>query len=226
MLKLRPPDRHLYLIIFTALTLGLLSYLGFIQQLALRLELNLYIIITAIMLIPLTTLIHIPIRRIQVIHAIPPTSVVGLIIPKRSLYRGYTLITLNVGGAVLPASYSIILYLVFPIPTISLLIILLITTMVSFLLSRPIPGFGIGLPIFSVPIIAALTTHYLIDEYVISTAYIAATIGVMLGADALRLLRPRDIQQLGSSFVSIGGAGILDSIVLTGFISIILVSLF
>jgi len=222
MIKLRLPGRYLYLIIVTAIVLSLLSYLGFIQQLAQLLELNFYIVIAAIMLIPLTTLIHIPVRRIQVVHAIPQTQVVGLIVPKRSLYRGYTLIAVNLGGAVLPVSYSIILYLIFPIPLTTLLIILLITTTVSFLLSRPIPGFGIGLPIFSVPVVTALTTHYLIDEYVITTAYIAGTIGVMLGADGLRA---RDIKQLGSSFVSIGGAGILDSIVLTGFISVILVSL-
>jgi len=107
-----------------------------------------------------------------------------------------------------------------------LLLIIAITTASSYLLSRPIPGFGIGLPLFSSAIITALATYYIIDEYVISTAYIAGTIGVMLGADAARLLFLKDIKQLGSSFVSIGGAGILDSIVLTGFIAMILVSLF
>jgi len=223
MFNLKLPALTAYLILLTGFTMALLSYLGFIQQLAESLALRPYIIITAVMLIPVTAFIHIPIRRVQVVHAIPQSPIQGLIIPKRSLYRGHTLIAVNFGGAILPLSYSIALFIYFPIPVTTLLLIISIVCITSYILSRPIPGFGIGLPLFSSPIVTALATHYIVDEHQLSTAYIAGTIGVMLGADLLRL---KDIKQLGSSFVSIGGAGILDSIVLTGFISIVLVSLF
>ncbi len=216
------PGRYIHLILFTTFVLSVLWYLEWITQWAEHSGLSTYTIIIAIILIPVTAFIHIPLRRIPVVHAIPQVSMVGWIVPKRTLYRGQTLIAINVGGAVLPLIYSVTLYLLFPVSITSILLIIITTTLASFLLSRPIPGFGIGLPLFSTPIITALTTHYIVDEHAISTAYIAGTIGVMLGADVLRL---NDIKQLGSSFVSIGGAGILDSIVLTGFISMILVSL-
>ena len=215
------PSRYLTLILITVMMLSLLSYLGLVQQLAQNLEFGPFVIPVAVITITLNRFIHIPFRRVQVIHAIPQSPLHGWMIPKRTLYRGQLLIAINVGGILLPLIYSVVLFIYFPVSITALLLIISIVTLSSFLLSRPIPGFGIGLPLFSAPIITALATHYFADEHLISTAYIAGTIGVMLGADVLRL---NDIKKIGSSFVSIGGAGILDSIVLTGFISVILVS--
>ena len=222
MLNRKISGPHLFRILITALVLGLLFYSGGFIQITESAGLNSLLIMSAIILIPITAFIHIPFRRIQVVHAIPQAPIAGWIVPKRTLYRGHTLIAINLGGAILPLIYSVTLYLLFPVTITSFLFVISISTLSSYLLSRPIPGFGIGMPIFSTPIITALATHYIANEHVISTAYIAGTFGVIIGADVLRF---NDIKKLESSFVSIGGAGIMDSIVLTGFISVLFVSL-
>ncbi|MFZ0256439.1 MAG: DUF1614 domain-containing protein, partial [Gammaproteobacteria bacterium] len=50
-------------------------------------------------------------------------------------------------------------------------------------------------------------------------AYIAGTLGVLLGADLFRL---RDIQDLGVAFASIGGAGTFDGIFITGIVAVLI----
>ena len=50
-------------------------------------------------------------------------------------------------------------------------------------------------------------------------AYISGTLGVLIGADLLRL---RDIGKLGLPMASIGGAGTFDGIFLTGLVAVLL----
>jgi hypothetical protein len=50
-------------------------------------------------------------------------------------------------------------------------------------------------------------------------AYIAGTLGVLLGADLFRL---RDIQDLGVPFASIGGAGTFDGIFMSGIVAVLI----
>jgi len=50
-------------------------------------------------------------------------------------------------------------------------------------------------------------------------AYICGTMGVLIGADILRL---RDIPNLGAPIASIGGAGTFDGIFLTGIVAVLL----
>jgi len=51
-------------------------------------------------------------------------------------------------------------------------------------------------------------------------AYVAGTIGTLLGADILNLDK---VSRLGAPLVSIGGAGTFDGVYLTGLIAIFLV---
>jgi uncharacterized membrane protein len=50
-------------------------------------------------------------------------------------------------------------------------------------------------------------------------AYICGTMGVLLGADLLRL---NDIRKIGTPVASIGGAGTFDGIFLTGIVAVLL----
>lgn len=84
---------------------------------------------------------------------------------------------------------------------------------------RPIPGVGIAMPVFVAPVIAALTALLLNPENSAVTAYIAGTMGVLLGADILRF---NDVRRLGAPLASIGGAGTFDGIFLTGVIAVLL----
>ena len=215
--------RHLSLFVLTVILLTIFSLLGLIEELALRMTLPANYLIIAILLIAATGWLNIAIGYLRSNWFLPPPIILELILPKRSIVRGYTLVTINLAGAVLPVLYSCLLWIAYPVSLLKLLLVTVICTIFSYLLSRPIPGFGIGMPLFSSPIASALSTYMIMDEHLISSAYIAGTLGVLLGADILRI---RSIKRLGASFVSIGGAGIMDSIALTGIIAAILVSSF
>lgn len=52
-------------------------------------------------------------------------------------------------------------------------------------------------------------------------AYVAGTLGTLIGADLLNL---KKIPELGASVASIGGAGTFDGIFLTGIVAVLLTS--
>jgi uncharacterized membrane protein len=85
--------------------------------------------------------------------------------------------------------------------------------------SRPIPGIGIGIPMLIAPIAAALIATFLDPQQRAPLAYIGGTLGVLIGADLIRL---KDIRKMGAPFVSIGGAGTFDGVFLTGLLAVLL----
>lgn len=85
--------------------------------------------------------------------------------------------------------------------------------------SRPVPGFGIGMPILIAPVSAAFVGLLLSPEHSAALAYISRTIGVLIGAD---LLNMKIIPKLGAPFASIGGAGTFDGIFITGIVAALL----
>jgi uncharacterized membrane protein len=143
-----------------------------------------------------------------------------------------TLVTINVGGALLPLVVS--LYLLFwsiplkspdPLLTyVKVFFVLTIETLVVHRSSRLIKGLGIATPAFVPPVTVALATAFV--HLFIGTscptqiAYIGGTLGTLIGAD---LLNMRKISELGAPMVSIGGAGTFDGIYTTGIISVLLV---
>jgi uncharacterized membrane protein len=87
------------------------------------------------------------------------------------------------------------------------------------LTSRPVPGVGIGIPIFVAPLVAAVVSLIIDPEYSAPLAYISGTLGVLIGADISRL---NDIRKMGAPFASIGGAGTFDGIFLSGIVAVLL----
>jgi len=85
--------------------------------------------------------------------------------------------------------------------------------------SRPMAGLGIGMPILLAPIAAAIIALLINPVHAAPLAYISGTLGVLIGADLLRL---RDIQKMSIPAASIGGAGTFDGIFLTGMIAVLL----
>ena len=78
--------------------------------------------------------------------------------------RGKTIIALNVGGALIPISFSLYLITLHTLNTIHLTLAILTVAFISYLFSRPIKGLGIGIPIFIAPITAALSAIILSPE--------------------------------------------------------------
>ena len=145
----------------------------------------------------------------------------GLPYPVAPQYRSHkTVIAINLGGAVIPLIIS--LYLLSKMP--SVIPAMLATLIVSLLvhrIARPIKGVGIGIPALIPPLLAALAAYILAPEEMLRApvAYIAGTLGTLIGADLMRL---RDIKNMGAPVASIGGAGTFDGVFLSGIIAVLL----
>jgi uncharacterized membrane protein len=143
----------------------------------------------------------------------------GLLFGRPLPFTGKTIVAINVGGAIIPVSFSIYLINTNQLPLIHVILAIATVTAVCRIFSRPIPRFGIGIPIFIAPITAALTALSLAPENSAPMAYICGTLGVLTGADLMRL---QDIRKLGAPVASIGGAGTFDGIFLTGIVAVLL----
>lgn len=133
--------------------------------------------------------------------------------------EGQTLIAVNVGGGLIPILFSSYLILSAGLNYLVVLFAVAIVSTISYLFSRPIANLGIGMPLFVAPVTAAFTAMLLSRESAPALAYICGSLGVVIGADLLRL---RDIRQLNTPIASIGGAGTFDGIFMTGIIAVLL----
>jgi uncharacterized membrane protein len=132
---------------------------------------------------------------------------------------GRTVLAVNVGGAVIPV--ALCLYLLTQMDF-GLYLPVLVggVTLVVNRLARPIKGLGIGVPGLVPPLVAVLGAYLLSPpELRAPSAYIASTLGILIGADLLRL---GEISRLGAPVASIGGAGTFDAIFLSGIIAVML----
>ncbi|MDH3687917.1 MAG: DUF1614 domain-containing protein [Gammaproteobacteria bacterium] len=134
-------------------------------------------------------------------------------------FTGKTLVAVNAGGCVIPVAFSIYLIWYKSLNPLEIIIVVASVTLISRLTSRSIPGLGIGMPMFVAPISAALTSTLTNAEQSAPLAYIAGTMGVLIGADILRL---GSIRKLGTPLASIGGGGTFDGIFLSGLVAVLL----
>lgn len=149
----------------------------------------------------------------------PQQRIARLLGLPRVPFLGRTVIAVNVGGAVTPVAFSVYLLLSNPLAPIDIVAAIAVVAAISYLASAPIPGIGIGMPVLVAPLAAALTAVSLNSEHAAPLAYIGGTLGVLIGADLLRL---REVRKLGAPMASIGGAGTFDGIFLAGLIAVLL----
>lgn len=132
-----------------------------------------------------------------------------------------TVVAVNVGGAVIPCGTSLYLLAKHRLWLKSAVATACVAA-VCYMLARPIPGLGIALPVF-VPAIATTAVALLLSrEQTAPLAYIAGSLGTLIGADLLNLDK---LQGLGAPVASIGGAGTFDGIFLTAVLAVLLASL-
>lgn len=129
-----------------------------------------------------------------------------------------TRIMVNVGGAVIPTLMALYMVVRFGIVTQGIICTLLVAALVH-LVARPIAGVGIGMPALLAPLLAAASTWLFPASPAPALAYVAGTLGTLIGADLLNLGR---IRGLGAPVASIGGAGTFDGIFLTGILAVVL----
>ena len=129
-----------------------------------------------------------------------------------------TVIAVNVGGALIPVILS--LYLLFKNGFfLRAVVAVAIVAFVVNAAAYPVRGVGISVPIFIPPIVAALAAMILAWRRAAPLAYVAGSLGTLIGADLLNLGK---VQGLGAPVASIGGAGTFDGVFLTGIIAVLL----
>ena len=134
-------------------------------------------------------------------------------------YGGTTLLTVNVGGCLVPVAFCVYLLhhvALDPLPVFS---ILAVVAAVSYRFSQAVPGAGIAIPTLIPPVVAALLAALIDPKQAAPVAYVAGTLGVLIGADLLKL---NAIRLMRVSLVSIGGAGTFDGVFLAGLLAALL----
>jgi uncharacterized membrane protein len=219
-----PPLIFILMLMFFFLALIMLPFLmvGLIGQAFLRLGLSPTLMFWLLIFTLLGSLVNIPIYTFkgQEVMADQVVSYFGMRVRVPHLVRPHqTVLAVNVGGALIPVALSV--YLMTRIDFgLYLPVLWGIVTLVANRLSRPVPGLGIAVPGFIPPLVAALGAYLLCPpELRAPAAYISCTLGILIGADLLRL---GEINKLGAPVASIGGAGTFDAIFLGGIISVLL----
>lgn len=112
-----------------------------------------------------------------------------------------------------------------------MLLCVLIPALACYLLARPMPGIGIGVPVLLPPAVAAMTAILLAPDAALlpaheslapRAAYMAGALGTLLGADLAHLMNRRTLAVLDAPLLSIGGAGTFDGIFLAGILAVLL----
>jgi uncharacterized membrane protein len=205
----------LLLFLFVAIQVGLISYAYE------RLGLDANIVLPLLLLSLLGSAVNIPVTQIssgpvvsqQVVNYFGMRYVIPVI-----EQGGRTVIAVNVGGAVVPTIIS--LYLLFATGLFLRGVTgIAIVSAIVHRLAQLVPGVGIAVPIFVPPLIAATTGLILAPDHAPALAYIAGTMGCLIGADLLNLHR---LAGLGAPVASIGGAGTFDGIFFTGVVAVLL----
>ncbi len=147
----------------------------------------------------------------------PPTIFFPFHLPPPS--PTHTLVAVNVGGCLIPIAFSLYLLIYSAVTLLQAISAITLVTLISYLFSRPIHGIGIGMPILIAPLAAALVAIGINPQESAPLAYIGGTMGVLIGADLLRL---KDIRQMGPPLAAIGGAGTFDGIFISGIVAVLL----
>jgi len=134
-----------------------------------------------------------------------------------------SILAINLGGAVVPICVSA--YELYRLSNdvhllMKAIIAIVILTFICKAFSKPVRGLGIAIPAFIPPLSSALIAMIIARENPVVVAYLAGTLGTLIGADLMNLHKIRD---LGAPVASIGGAGTFDGIFLSGIIAVLLV---
>lgn len=142
---------------------------------------------------------------------------VQYVVPVVQQWAG-TIIAVNVGGALIPVILSLYLLIKNKLYLRAVIAVVVVALVVHHL-ATPVPGVGIGVPIFIPSIIAAVSAMAIGWRQAAPLAYIAGSLGTLIGADLMNLDK---IQGLGAPLASIGGAGTFDGVFVAGIVAVLL----
>lgn len=169
-------------------------------------------------------LVNIPVRRIRrstrtVVHPLAAFGISDLW-PQVQRVSHQTVIAVNLGGCLIPVGVAV--YEVFCIVASDMRLLgalgvaALVNILVCFRLARIVPGVGIALPSLVPALVSVILALLFAPEQAPPVAFVAGIAGPLVGADLLHL---KDVDEIPSGMVSIGGAGTFDGIILSGIIA-------
>jgi len=168
---------------------------------------------------------NIPIAQLPPEHVVSDQVVdffgVRYAVPVVSDWDG-TVIAVNVGGAVIPTLVSIYLLVKRQLWVKGLVATAIVASVIHWM-AYPVPSLGIAVPVFVPVVVTAIVAMLLSREDSAPLAYVAGSLGTLIGADLTNLDKVRG---LGAPVASIGGAGTFDGIFLTGILAVLLASLY
>jgi uncharacterized membrane protein len=226
---MRPSDLHFFplawpFVLGLFLLMGLLIALievGILEYAYAKIGVNRRYLFAVLLLSLLGSYVNIPVAHLpgeQVIAGRVITYFgMHYIIPMVQEWPG-TVIAVNVGGAVVPTLLSLYLLHKHRLYVSGLVGVVIVAAVVHWL-AAPIRGVGIAVPIFIPPLVATATAWVLQRRSAPPLAYIAGSLGTLIGADLLNLSK---VQGLGAPVASIGGAGTFDGIFVTGILAVLL----
>ena len=158
--------------------------------------------------------IDVPVARIRSEQKVVPQAVTvfGVRYSVPVQVGGTTVIALNVGGCLIPTAFSFWLMAHTGLWWKSAVAALAVAVVVH-LIARPVDGVGIVVPALVPPLVAAGIAYAIAGMHAAPIAYVAGTIGTLVGADISNLYR---ISETGAGVASIGGAGTFDAVFLSG----------
>ncbi len=177
------------------------------------LEFSTGIVLLLLLLISVASFINIPLSRKRLVSVTEPVFF-GMF--HRVVWKNQG-VSINLGGAIIPL--LIVGYFISQIPLDSLLITTSVVAFFSFIGARFIQKKGVVISMMLPVLFSAFFSLMLAPEYAVELAFSAGVLGVLIGADLLRI--PFILRKEGG-VVSIGGAGIFDAIFLVGLASAIL----
>ncbi len=216
-----PPVR-LILLFVVAVFLVTVVQIGILQVAFFRLGLSADSATMLLMLTLFGSMINLPLFTVRTdpaeqekrLHDIP-----RMLLRRIRVIRGRTIIAVNVGGCVVPLAFSLYLFNHGRPDVPNVIAAVATVALVSYGISFSVPRVGIAMPVLIAPLAAAVVALMLDPEQAPVLAYIGGTLGVLIGADILRL---KDIGRLGEPVASIGGAGTFDGIFVTGIVAVLL----
>lgn len=144
-------------------------------------------------------------------------TVAGSAINIPVIHTKRTLVAVNVGGCIMPSLVSLYLLLL------HLHYVLFATTIctavcaaLSYYTSRLVRGVGITTPLLVVPVVCATLCVLFVPEHATSLAFVAASMGTLVGADILNMTQ---LSAIDVPLIVVGGRGFYDSIVVSALIA-------
>lgn len=211
------------MLFFMFLVLLILVEVGILGYAYQKLGINQRYVLALLLLSWLGSYVNIPVYKLppEAFHPDGQAIFYGMrhVIPFVTHWSG-TIIAVNLGGAVIPVALSIYLLVKNGLFYRGLLGIFILTVIVHHV-AYPVRGVGIAEPIFIPPLAATGAALLISRPYAPALAYISGSLGTLIGADLLNI---NNLQGIGASVVSIGGAGTFDGIFMTGILAVLLAS--